>query len=433
MADYCVVTTDEGLFDLLAKHIGAQDCGDKVFCIDNPYEAAYYMCFELPELLFVNFSDDGIDSFVLLEAVMEDPWLLNSGIIAICETAADAKRIEKIQGEGVNIIVIVDRKQIKRSLSTIMSIIRNNRRILFQRGLSMDIMEYISGSFRLKNDLLEVQCYTNLVCNFLFNAKRIDKAKKMDLQIALTEMLLNAVEHGNCNISFEEKTQCLQHGKMIDELIQERVLDPEVKKRRVLFEYSINAFIAHFHVTDEGQGFDWRSFTDVSLELPNGRGIIITRSLTSNLSYNDKGNSVTFEFVCNQDESSLIPSLFVNIEARKISEGEIIFHQGEPSSYLYYIVSGRYDVVVDGKVVSCLNSDDMFMGEMSFLLNNHRSATVRAQTEGRLIEVSKREFVQVIKEKPHYVLFLTRLLAQRIQRINQKTASSLNGIPYFSI
>ncbi len=433
MADYCVVTTDEGLFDLLSKHIGAQDCGDKVFCINNPYEAAYYMCFELPELIFVNFSDEDIDSFVLMEAVMEDPWLLNSGIIAICETDADAKRIEKIQGEGVNIVVIIDKKQIERSLSTIMSIIRNNRRILFQRGLSMDIMDYISGSFRVKNDLLEVQCYTNLVCNLLFNAQKINKTKKMDLQVALTEMLINAVEHGNCKISFEDKTEWLQNGNSMDELIQQRVLDPEIKKRQVLFEYSINGFIANFHIADDGKGFDWRAFTETSLDLPNGRGIIITKSLTSNLTYNERGNSASFEFFCNDDESYLIPSLFVNIDTRRISKGEIIFHQGEPSSYLYYIVNGKYDVIVDGKVVSCLNSDDIFMGEMSFLLNNHRSATVQAQTEGRLIEVSKREFVQVIKEKPHYVLFLTKLLAQRIQRINQKTASSLNSIPYLSI
>ncbi|MCI5158458.1 MAG: cyclic nucleotide-binding protein, partial [Candidatus Electrothrix sp. AUS1_2] len=44
--------------------------------------------------------------------------------------------------------------------------------------------------------------------------------------------------------------------------------------------------------------------------------------------------------------------------------------------------------------------------------------TVQAKTEGRLIEISKRQFVEVIKEKPYYALFLTRLLAQRIQKIN---------------
>ncbi len=428
MSDYCVVTTNSELFDLISENIGSQDCDDKVFCIDNPYEAAHYMCFELPELIFINFSDEGIDSFVMLEAIMEDPWLLHSGIIAISENNNDTKKIEKIQGEGVNIIVIIDRKQIKQSLTTIMSIIRNNRRILFQRGLSMDIIEYISGSFRLRNEPLEVQCYTNIICNFLFNARKISKTKKMDLQIALTEMLLNAVEHGNCNISFEEKTEWLINGKAIDDLIRRRVRDPEIRKKRVLFEYNINPLIAEFHITDEGDGFSWNAVIESSLDIPNGRGIIITKSITRNLTYNDKGNSVTFEFPFNQNESDLLPCLFVNMDSRKITKGEIIFHQGEPSSYLYYIVSGRYDVVVDNKVVSCLNSDDIFMGEMSFLLNNHRSATIQAQTKGRLIEISKIEFIQAIKEKPHYILFLTRLLAKRIQRINQKTALSLGKI-----
>lgn len=97
MSDYCVVTTDNELFNLIAKYLDPKNCEDTVFCIDNPYEAAQYMCFELPEMMIVNFSDKKIDSFVLLETAMNDPWLLNSGIIAIYETVVDEKRVEKIQ------------------------------------------------------------------------------------------------------------------------------------------------------------------------------------------------------------------------------------------------------------------------------------------------------------------------------------------------
>ena len=77
---------------------------------------------------------------------------------------------------------------------------------------------------------------------------------------------------------------------------------------------------------------------------------------------------------------------------------------------------------VSGKTVSRLTADDVFMGEMSFLLNNQRSATIRATDEGRLIRISKKEFVEAIKQKPHYALFLSRLLAQRIARLNQQSA-----------
>jgi CRP-like cAMP-binding protein len=74
---------------------------------------------------------------------------------------------------------------------------------------------------------------------------------------------------------------------------------------------------------------------------------------------------------------------------------------------------------VHRRQVSLLTPDDIFVGEMSFLLNNRRSAAVEAETDGLLIQVSKKEFVEAIKTNPHYALFLSRLLAQRIQRLNQ--------------
>jgi hypothetical protein len=71
------------------------------------------------------------------------------------------------------------------------------------------------------------------------------------------------------------------------------------------------------------------------------------------------------------------------------------------------------------------SEDDVFLGEMSFLLNNRRSATVKAASGGRLIRVSKREFVDAIKKKPHYALLLARLLAQRIHRINLSSSKKI--------
>ena len=49
---------------------------------------------------------------------------------------------------------------------------------------------------------------------------------------------------------------------------------------------------------------------------------------------------------------------------------------------------------------------DIFMGEMSFLLNNTRSAMVRAESQGKLVKISRKAFVAVVKEYPHYGIFL---------------------------
>jgi CRP-like cAMP-binding protein len=119
-----------------------------------------------------------------------------------------------------------------------------------------------------------------------------------------------------------------------------------------------------------------------------------------------------------------MPGLFEKMEPTNIQSGDAVFREGEAGDFLYYIVKGRYDVLVQNVQIATLTPDDVFMGEMSFLLNNRRSATVRAATDGTLIRISKRDFVQAIKEKPHYALFLSRLLAQRVVRRNSEGAGN---------
>jgi CRP-like cAMP-binding protein len=103
-------------------------------------------------------------------------------------------------------------------------------------------------------------------------------------------------------------------------------------------------------------------------------------------------------------------------------DGEYVCSEGEESDFLYYIVSGTLYVYSKGKFVSSLTPDDLFMGEMSFLLSNRRSATVVAKGPCSLIKISKQDFVNLIKQSPHYGIFLARLLAQRLARLNARTA-----------
>ena len=88
---------------------------------------------------------------------------------------------------------------------------------------------------------------------------------------------------------------------------------------------------------------------------------------------------------------------------------------------MYFIVSGRYGVYADGKLVSVLTPDDMFIGEMAFLLNDRRSATILSAGEGKLIRIPKVSFLNLIRKNPHYGIFLSKLLAQRVVRQNNRT------------
>lgn len=60
------------------------------------------------------------------------------------------------------------------------------------------------------------------------------------------------------------------------------------------------------------------------------------------------------------------------------------------------------------------------MGEMSFLLNNRRSATVIADEDAKLVKISRKSFVEVMKHYPHYGIFLSKLLARKLARSNEE-------------
>jgi CRP-like cAMP-binding protein len=314
---------------------------------------------------------------------------------------------------------------VERQLPRVLHIIRNNRRILFQREIGTDLVADIAGTFKLTNDPVEARCYCNLICNFLYNSNRIDLDTRDMLNLALYEMLMNAIEHGNCGITYEEKTAWLEADGAVVDLIEARCQDARLAQRQVTVEYAIESDGTTFLIADEGDGFNWRAVQDATDEKnlfkQHGRGILMASSLARNLEYNEKGNEVRFEFPHPVEVAVLTPGLLQHIPPRRVEAGEVIFHQGERGNDLYYIAKGHYEVLVNDQVVSTMSPEDIFMGEMSFLLDNQRSATVRARTEGTLVGISKKDFIEAIKKKPHYALFLSRLLAQRIQRANLKS------------
>jgi len=127
-------------------------------------------------------------------------------------------------------------------------------------------------------------------------ARYLPEADAGFLAICLREIVVNAVEHGNLEISFEEKTASQRDGTY-HELLRRRRLHPAYRQRRIAVEYSISAVRATFRVTDEGKGFDtsaWVKAEEIDAGLlEHGRGIFMTRSGFDQVVYSDLGNQVT--------------------------------------------------------------------------------------------------------------------------------------------
>lgn len=422
-----VISSDSALNDHITDAFAADMGGKWILQFpDGRDQILEFLNFDLPEIVIVNFSERGIDLPEILEDVRKDTWLHNFGIIGLFNGEKDREELLLQSLKNVNVLALIDFQRVASHVVKLTKIIEENRQIIFQRELSDRLFEHSSGSFTIDNDPLAVSIYAGIAATTVAQRGLIDPELKMHVQLALSELIINGVEHGNCGISYDEKTAFLDRGLSVVELVAEKCKDPEVAAKRVFFEWDIQPDMTTFIIRDEGDGFDVRGLSaklkeegEYSL---HGRGILMARGIASKLTYNSKGNEVTLVIRHNREVVQETPRGFGDSEVVETNRGDIIFREGESSDFLYYISSGQYSVFHKARHVGMLKAGDIFMGEMSFLLNNRRSATVRTEVPGKLIRISRRDFVSVIKEYPHYGIFLSKLLARKLARANSRNA-----------
>lgn len=143
-----------------------------------------------------------------------------------------------------------------------------------------------SASFSFHN-LQEAQHVTSLL------AKASPHPEKV--ATGLFELIVNAIEHGNLEVSYQEKTR-LQSLEQWESELEKRLADPRMGQRRVYVDMARDGQALRFTIRDEGQGFDWQNFQDSApdtLLSSHGRGILIARKLSfDQLDYLGNGNTV---------------------------------------------------------------------------------------------------------------------------------------------
>ena len=394
---------------------------EPIFCPETD-EALSFIDYELPEIKILDFTSKDINSSAILEAIRSDPWLHNGGIIAVASSPSEAQKIEDLKDP--NILIVQTLYTFKQNFNGLLRSLIRNQQFLFNRGMQDRIGTDEKGFFVCDNNPMDIRLYTGFLVNYLYCTNRIDDDGRFALQSTLMELLTNALEHGNCGITYEEKTEWLSKGGIILDLIDQKLRQPEYADRKIHIEYEIGREKSSFTIKDDGEGFDWRSRISgdgPAADETHGRGIALSQSLVSDLRYNDKGNEVSFDIQNIRNVSNNIPGIMIPFKAVEYKRYDIICRQNEPSNDLYFIVSGRYGVYANRKLISVLTPNDMFIGEMAFLLNDRRSATIMAAEDGKLIRIPKTQFLNLIRKNPHYGLFLSKLLAQRVIRQNRRT------------
>jgi CheY-like chemotaxis protein len=165
-----------------------------------------------------------------------------------------------------------------------------------QQALSQNLMVVEGQAERLESRLqtADFQIKTiedarSLACALAFIAPNPQEAV-----VGLFELMTNAIEHGNLNITYEEKTTLILTNQLHSEIERRQKL-PENCDKFVSISFERNSNGLQFIIRDMGQGFNYASYLDFSVERAmdsHGRGVMIANKLSfDSLHYEDNGRT----------------------------------------------------------------------------------------------------------------------------------------------
>ncbi|MBF0499075.1 MAG: response regulator [Candidatus Riflebacteria bacterium] len=120
---------------------------------------------------------------------------------------------------------------------------------------------------------------------------------RLGIHLGLAEILVNAIEHGNLGITYEQKSKALEDADNgWHKLFETRRQSPPYAERLVDLQFKMDKKACEWLITDQGTGFDLKKLPDSrdpeAMFALHGRGIVLARLQFSEVEYNDTGNQV---------------------------------------------------------------------------------------------------------------------------------------------
>ncbi|HEY8759195.1 MAG TPA: SLC13 family permease [Candidatus Limnocylindria bacterium] len=115
-----------------------------------------------------------------------------------------------------------------------------------------------------------------------------------------------------------------------------------------------------------------------------------------------------------------------------VPAGEAIITEGETGDALYIIVRGTFAVLVDGARVNTVGPGH-YVGELALLIDEPRSATIRADTDGEVLRLERQQFMDLLGRDAPAARAVATTLARRLRRrdgaLPDEAEATLAAIP----
>jgi CheY-like chemotaxis protein len=156
-----------------------------------------------------------------------------------------------------------------------------------------------ANEFVLENDTGLVYPLVDHCQRLVTRMKLCDETGRIRVGIALEEALLNALYHGNLELTADQlreaRSGMISNGN--GNIIEQRRQQAPYRDRKIHFQVSVSPTEASFVIRDEGPGFNPSDVPDptdpANLERESGRGLLLMRTFMDDVQYSANGNQVT--------------------------------------------------------------------------------------------------------------------------------------------
>lgn len=231
-----------------------------------------------------------MDGMQVMKLVKEDKNIRH--IPVIMQTAAAAKE-QVLEGIKSGVYYYLTKPYDEDTMLTIVSSAlkehRSHKKMLEDVKKFKPKLNLIKDSNFIIKNIADVEYLVTFLAGYFPDPDRVI--------VGLSEIFMNAIEHGNWGITYEEKKALMSNGTWKEE-IQRRQQLPENQNKVAQIYYlndSDNKKIV-LHVKDQGNGFNWEKYLEIDPDRvtdPNGRGIAMARNTSfDSIEYKGNGNEV---------------------------------------------------------------------------------------------------------------------------------------------
>ncbi len=271
-------------FGVLLRNAGCEET-----LAGNGREAMDLLRHDVPDVILTDLEMPEMDGLELVQAIRRDyPALPVILMTAMGSEGVAAKALHHGAASYVRKRSLA--REVVRTVGSVLAVAR----ALPQQERVLDCLTDDQLGFVLDNDpalVPAVLAHLELVAAILHPRDRNDRIR---VGIALHETLVNAIQHGNLELSSDLRQEDEQ---VFQALAEERRKQAPYRDRRVHVRAMLSRSEAVYVVEDQGPGFDRDTVpaaTDpANLERIGGRGLMLIRTFMDEVEHNEKGNRIT--------------------------------------------------------------------------------------------------------------------------------------------